>query len=142
MPSNKHLNTLPTPVRSILSSINATLEQGGDSARILWDILTGLRGPDDGSFDSKDATTSVIRGTVFSKQAMRQTGAAMLHPDEESDYHTKARVGRMNQTHFVQHAKNAFKALGLNWDSSNAPKKPAYVPPSNLKTTGTIWEAY
>src|SRR5689334_10587648 len=71
----------------------------GLSGKQLWDVLTALRGPDDGNYDVKDATTSVIRYTLGFRQSNTLIGVSSDHqgyfnsnPDEERFVETRKAV--------------------------------------------------
>ncbi|MFI5355197.1 MAG: hypothetical protein ACHQX0_06260 [Desulfobaccales bacterium] len=99
----------------------------------LWDILSALRGPDDGNEDLKVATTAVIRYTVFGP-GLRDMGMVCL-PDSGASLRTRQSFNEFGQAfdkdgqvinpnrfeniHFFGHARRAFKALGLDWDRVN-----------------------
>lgn len=52
--------------REVLDAIDQFLAQGPDhEARNLWQVLTALRGPDDGNDQAKDQITAPIRGAAF-----------------------------------------------------------------------------
>lgn len=60
---------VPTPstARAALEGVVAVLNGGGRESSLLWDILTALRGPDDGSDTLKDVTTAPLRGLIGMK---------------------------------------------------------------------------
>jgi hypothetical protein len=101
----------------------------------LWAVLTALRGPDfhhqyEQSF--KIATTSVIRRALLGTKD--NTGIPAIisedswdsrdlrkHLDEESAMGEV--TGGSIPPHFVQHARHAFRTLGLDWYQYNDPKR-------------------
>lgn len=102
------------------------LDNNGASS--LFSILSALRGPDNQSDDIdpdadlailhywkrvKLATTAVIRHHV----GLTYTGID-INPD--SPEHVKTRLGLIQYSHFTQHARSAFAALGLRWDMDNS----------------------
>lgn len=86
----------------------------------LWFILTALRGPDNGDPALKSATTEVIRFAVFGRDTMNEVGAA-ASPDCEmkAAYRRTLNAG---SDHFQEHARSAFRVLGLKWDKVNEQK--------------------
>jgi hypothetical protein len=56
-------NPAPT-VKQALSVVVAVLNGLRAEAKPLWDILTALRGPDDGNPDLKQITTATVRGAI------------------------------------------------------------------------------
>lgn len=100
--------------------------------RKLWDVLAGLRGPDNqdtlnfsGNLQvtsMKLATTAVIRKRFLNLGANRAGSFAVTNNDSR-DYaliRTSLVKGSVvAPEHFIKHAKKAFAALGLKWDYSN-----------------------
>lgn len=95
----------------------------------LWDILTALRGPDNGRDDVKNATTAIIRAAVFGAEAGTQLAErAFVKFQDETEYvemrtHLTDSLEKDKlvdtQYHFYDHAIQAFRALGLSWLQSN-----------------------
>jgi hypothetical protein len=100
-------------IRGLRKTFRETDKKGREE---IWDILTALRGPDDGSSTSKNAATCVIRYNVFGKKAMHGF-PAMIHNDSQLDLNNRKTMA--GSYHFKSHAENAFKALGLNWNEVN-----------------------
>jgi hypothetical protein len=92
------------------------------------DILSALRGPDDGDAMKKEATTAVIRREFFKRVGYNSAEIAdmqwdfhmAIHEDEEilRDWRLH-NMGDPETDHFLRHAKNAFQVLGLKWDQVN-----------------------
>jgi hypothetical protein len=91
--------------------------------RMLWDVLTALRGPDEEAVADcnggripanlvKDATTAVIRDAVFSHDAGMLIGV-IIQSDCEESRHVRSAMRVLK--HFENHARCAFRALGLEW---------------------------
>jgi hypothetical protein len=89
----------------------------------LWNVLTGLRGPDSRSISIKSATTCVIRKTAFPKEPTK--GLSMFHEDTvpRASYR-KTSSALIESPHFTEHACDAFASLGLVWDEVNPPNPP------------------
>lgn len=77
----------------------------------LWDILTALRGPDDGDNNVKAATTGVIRHAVCGYDC-----PGMVNRDSKYEKHVRE---SLPDNHFTRHAVGAFRALGLKWHEVN-----------------------
>lgn len=52
-------------INEILDDIDKILSKADDTACTLWNILTAMRGPDDGDFPKKFEYTVPIRGAAF-----------------------------------------------------------------------------
>jgi hypothetical protein len=94
----------------------------------VYDVLTGLRGPDardtDAVQDVKLATTSVIRFHTLGMPINKSCGA-FVNPDSIKYFQIRTRnepgkdVGEVAGFHFRAHARRAFWALGLDWETAN-----------------------
>lgn len=85
-----------------------------------WAVLSALRGPDEDFVDDwdsgrvKEATTAVVRWALLGAHPnsivvlMDSPKAAKVRCELTSD-----------NNHFVNHARNAFRALGLAWGTVN-----------------------
>ena len=112
----KTAKEMVTLIRSFLT--NADLNE----ALELWHILTALRGPDynDGLYYDKamlkKSTTEVIRHEVVGDFVCKRLGCL-----SSLDTKSRASFRHMNYSavHFWQHAKLAFKSLGLKWGVKN-----------------------
>src|SRR5574340_78414 len=85
----------------------------------VWSVLTALRGPDidpGGNEEDKLSTTAVIRQAAFPRIA-GVSGA--LFVSDSAGRAARRRVGGFPSSHFEGHVRNAFKALGLDWDKNN-----------------------
>jgi hypothetical protein len=121
-------------VRKTLDVVDNVLNcKDREAAKSLWDILTALRGPDnsDQTFSTKVATTCVIRSkslpkTFNSHSTITKNSfiSAIAISNNDSPRSLKSRSEFMYPYgHFLSHAKNAFKALGLKWDEVNYQKQ-------------------
>lgn len=81
----------------------------------LWAVLSALRGPDNGDWKLKVATTAVIRHKLGLEKS---NGQFVVMEDTELAVDYRKNLGDDN-SHFVSHAQRAFKALGLKWDALN-----------------------
>ena len=89
-----------------------------DEASKLWDILTALRGPDDTNLSLKEATTAVIR---YHALPVCDKNGATVYKDCIGNEIARHKYESTASRHFISHAKNAFKALGLDWIKTNSP---------------------
>lgn len=111
----------------------------------VWDILCALRGPDIQGFeDIKYATTGVIRYHLLKRkhefpvydnnEVDDSFYGSMLNSDRENYKELRLKYANVSQenfqsfdvslrvkelAHFLGHAFQAFKALGLSWDEVN-----------------------
>lgn len=83
----------------------------------LWNVLTALRGPDNGDHAEKLACVSQIRRAVAG-QSFADFGAYHRFDGQED---AKIR-SKMKNCHFKLHMQAAFEALGLHWYDVNRPK--------------------
>ncbi len=96
----------------------------GLSGQQLWDVVSALRGPDNGLWDLKDATTNVIRYTLGFRQTTLHRGVTLeaqnvfcCNPDSEIFVEIRKNINLFG--HFESHCKKAFDALGLKWTEVN-----------------------
>lgn len=83
----------------------------------LWMVLSALRGPDSMKIEEKEAVTKVIRFTVFGYDSGVSKHAFVGEDHWNAAEFRKNRI--FSSTHFQEHAKAAFDALGLEWDEVN-----------------------
>jgi hypothetical protein len=81
--------------------------------RAVYDICCALRGPDNRDEDLKAATTAVIRHRLGINREF-----CIVYPDIE--FRVKQRniassEATANEAHFLRHAEDAFRKLGLHW---------------------------
>lgn len=107
----------------VLAELGVFMEDGtipNTDKRLLWDVLTALRGPDDtGSPKSEDCkllTTAVIRHEIFGEGLRDEIGALTLAEDpsfgaKREDLYCGWAAG----AHFQDHARMAFDALWLKF---------------------------
>jgi hypothetical protein len=102
--------------KSILEDLRTFFINNGDDAGAdkLWDIISALRGPDDGNHDLKYATTEVIRYHVTGKSYYANVSA---DNDGKAKYRDELVINQYD--HFIQHAMKAFRSLNLNWRTNN-----------------------
>jgi hypothetical protein len=110
-------------LRSQLGQIDAWLQEDGGLR--LWNVLTGLRGPDwtnDPVDHRKLATASVVRRVAFPECAQWGSNGAFYEKDCQSHVTTRKYMNEdtTNPSHYREHAQMAFDALGLKWDSVNS----------------------
>lgn len=105
--------------KKFLKNLNGIFHRSSEqTCREVWDILTGLRGPDTQDSELKGATTSVIRHAIFGRDSKVNNRA-----DVSSDYPYKAEKRAKGVSgHFGAHAERAFESLGLSWNNYNTPK--------------------
>jgi hypothetical protein len=87
--------------------------------RKLWDVLSALRGPDNAAPGVKTSTTALIRYRAFPEWCSESTFPAMAS-SLDNIVRLKYRRSKLQRcTHFSDHARKAFLALGLEWDKDN-----------------------
>lgn len=112
-------------LRGILDTIDRYLAgadgQGREQSRELWSVLSALRGPDEeNKRDYKGCTTSVLRAAAFPLTAKDsnylggRVYASMVTDGRETKRKRKS-IDLFFPGHFLQHAWEAFEALGLTW---------------------------
>lgn len=103
--------------RKFITTLRQQFKAADNNTKIeIWDILTGLRGPDNYDHDLKAATAGLIRKAVFGNIDLPTATVT----EKDRPYHLARRLG--SSGHFSNHAENAFYALGLKWDEVNIPK--------------------
>lgn len=104
-------------IRGLRKTFRETDTQG---RKEIWDILTGLRGPDyeGNSWTDKRATTAVIRSEVFGIKNLMDVPAD-VSGDCDNSVAIRSNSTFSDHSHFKFHAQSAFKALGLKWDEVN-----------------------
>lgn len=116
-------------LREVLNSIDEMLSKGWDSSSAghkLWDILSALRGPDNGEDSLKYATTGIIRRKAFPKTFTRITGLSSTRAVSAPDSFEKLAVRREQANaydHFSRHYRRAFHSLGLSLGELNLDKQ-------------------
>jgi predicted nucleic acid-binding Zn finger protein len=110
-------------VKQLVDQIVTVLKGPKFEAKQLWDILTALRGPDDGNIKLKEITTAAIRAAIGLGQnsvgavvsSLRPFGADFdLSADFTPGYHKLMHELLANykaQHHFVLHYRQALQAL-------------------------------
>lgn len=97
-------------VRAIIMEIRGILRKGDEVSSALWDVLSAVRGPDDGSLSVKECTTAVIRWRLFGNSC-RARGAAWKDSPSLKKGREKIYRDLGGGSHFVHHVKDAFSAL-------------------------------
>ena len=92
------------------------IEAGEEEGKKMWDVLTALRGPDDGDYGLKEATTAIIRTRFLGYPYLFYVPAQFA----TADWNPKVREAAVGSCHFLKHAQRAFSTLGLKWDEANA----------------------
>lgn len=81
-------------------------------AKDLWDILTALRGPDNGDASIKKTTTAVLRTMTFLKEGEGAKPYDLtLRIADFAPFTTPFNHGVYEEDHFTIHAVRAFRAL-------------------------------
>lgn len=97
-----------------LKRIMKFLHRDDDQSKNLWHVLTALRGPDEGSFDVKDATTAVLRHALGLRY---DDNGAVTGPDSEFFAQERGRIFHEftlpTSGHFRKHMRDAFNALNM-----------------------------
>lgn len=113
-------NQMKRTTRQFIRGLRKTFRETDASGRQeIWDILTGLRGPDynDNNYNDKRATTAVVRNEVL---GIKNLAGILVDVFKDSDDRATHRVKSSFDSHrFKMHAQNAFKALGLKWNEVN-----------------------
>lgn len=99
-------------VRRVLDEIDTVLEQGDRAAAQLWNVLSALRGPDDGDWLLKTQTTEPIRRTAFPKVAAK-SDTLKGYSGIPADFYGKEFTRPIGSSHFAEHVRSAANALGL-----------------------------
>ena len=115
MNGTKKIKT-PTTTRGMLNLIDKFLARCDGESGNLWDVLSALRGPDDGDEITKKRTTLLIRAAAFPKlkKALDKrkwiSGPSNRYPGMNGDppYDPTGDDG-----HFYTHANGAAKVLNL-----------------------------
>lgn len=86
---------------------------GNYESKVLWDILTALRGPDSGDSELKWNTTAIIRAYTLPILA---TGNAMVNKEQRIN-ETLSKIMNYDkidaQNHFKNHIRDAIHAIPL-----------------------------
>jgi hypothetical protein len=83
----------------------------------LWDVLTALRGPDDGNDYSKNATTGVVRYYALGPILNEDPIGAVVNKDRASFVIDRSSFS--GTSHFSDHIRKAFSVLELDWTRLN-----------------------
>lgn len=103
----------------------------------VWDVFSGLRGPDNNDKAAKEAITAPIRYAFLklggsgrvTKSFARPTVVSARDTDENRQKRDRNLFQRSQPKHFRRHAAKAFKALGLKWKTAPAAASPSYRSP-------------
>lgn len=101
--------------RRLLNKIDSFLAVGDRASGDLMDVLTALRGPDDGNLALKSNTTAIIRGVALPKTYRRRSRLGWTHSLAAYDMRQGNCVYLSHQSsaHFRNHVYNAAYVLGL-----------------------------
>jgi hypothetical protein len=128
-----------------IAAFFASSDVSSNSKRELWDILSAIRGPDEYKTDMdeetrkqindyvlptldevKAATTGVIRFHILSMGG-HNAYEGIIYKDiaiveKDSQTMITRRLGEMKHMsyHFIQHARDAFRALDMTWEGINS----------------------
>lgn len=98
--------------------------EANDEGRHLWDVLTALRGPDNRDEELKAATTEVIRDKAFGRFVVRHFANVNSDTPERMQYREGMhQTKEYNTAHFEHHARAAFLALDLDWDTEDKQRR-------------------
>lgn len=91
-----------------------------EEARLVWSVLTALRGPDSDDPEEKQCTTSIIRRKLLGEDSSVEAYAKI---GDDSEFQLKQRLlmdaRAVASRHFLSHVRSAFVSLGLKWDKVN-----------------------
>ena len=88
--------------------------------RKVWTVLTALRGPDfPGTYHVKSSVTTVIRRKLFGGGSGIGEFADMERDAKSSPSIRVSLQGKQEWEHFLRHAREAFRVLGLKWEEVN-----------------------
>ena len=117
--TNEELMSLST--KDVLIFINSwakanayVMEGGRDKRQALWSVLTALRGPDNADEDAKSCTATQIRDCLRHLAAPHGAVLNRIAPYNEKfnpPTHQQWLMLFQKNSHFAQHAENAFRAL-------------------------------
>jgi hypothetical protein len=98
--------------------LNAPDERRKQEAKKLWDVLSALRGPDDGHLALKYKSTSPLRSAAFPKSAAAplkrlEHAGPVVQPVAEFDFDFVMQARPRWDDHFRTHVRSAALALGL-----------------------------
>lgn len=105
-------------LKQFVTSLRTAYDQmGKEHSKLAWAMLTGLNGPGERPEAEriKRATAGIIRWVVFGKAYL----ADAIVTREDTFEYVFVRQQLDPKDHFTHHAKEAFKALGLEWDKIN-----------------------
>lgn len=110
--------------REVLDQIDAVLSKGNVVSEEVWNVLTALRGPDNGESEPKRVATVPIRRAAFPRttEAHNNFGSTVFLADfgaSTSKYDLNSGYDQ-DDWHFDVHAQNAAQILGLIPDSDHA----------------------
>jgi hypothetical protein len=108
----------PKTARDMLDTLDKFLATGQDEAKTLWDVLTALRGPDNGSDQAKEHATIPIRRAAFPRttEAYRHKGDVFYIGADFGYYEepiTEIELPPIVEDHLRFHVEYAAVALGL-----------------------------
>src|SRR5271170_6672284 len=108
---------------AIFNLRKAYVDMADEEREKLWDILTALRGPDNGEQALKVATTGLIRAATLgyiAGQRLQEFATTVTFADNIQHMQIRESQRRDSDNfHFLAHARGAFRALGLRWNDDN-----------------------
>lgn len=108
-------------LREALDQIDAILaSDDNELSGALWDVLTALRGPDNGSEDLKFRTTVYIRSAAFPKTtaAVNNLASRKAFFGGSASYQPLSKEECIKNWHFANHTRLAAKHLGLSTEEA------------------------
>ena len=108
----------PKTLRGALDSIQEMLS-GKPYSEDLWNILTGLRGPDSRNRKLKTATTLVIRDAAFPKHPCSALSFFGRDRKDLAVRRKKMYAKKEDANHFREHVADAFQSLDLDLYHTN-----------------------
>lgn len=99
--------------REAIDHVVKVLNDGGRESRLLWDVLTALRGPDNDDNSVKHRSTTHLRGAIGLKHCDGFIRAVVSHgkPRRFSHADEGSSVSKSVQYHFRSHFNAAVEAL-------------------------------
>ncbi len=117
----------PKTCRQMLVALDGWLSINDDEQHYFWSVITATRGPDQktanpNAFCVKLATTGLIRVTAFPRAVIGGGLGDSIVADTNEHLATRLALEPAH-SHFCNHARSAFDALGLSWERVNPPIK-------------------
>lgn|ERR1019366_2406285 len=112
---------MSAPVKTLRGALNQIQDMlsGKPYSEDLWNVLTGLRGPDSRDRKLKSATTVVIRDAAFPKHPCSLLSFFGRDRKDLVARRKKMYAKREDANHFREHVKDAFESLNLDLYDTN-----------------------